>query len=132
MCDRTPSHSATGSGLPISITAAQIKYEQNKDGGKLQSDKKSQSRKGPEKTLEVDIALNRVPLQSTAGPSQLITVDTAGGNYEQKEGEGSCTRRVSGLVIGASLSIHRVFNHPDCQEVGCLCLGSFLLSACTI
>ena len=74
MCDHTPSHSATGSGLPISITAAQIEYEQNKDGGKLQSDKKSQSRKGLDKTLEVNIALNCVPLQSTAGPSQLITV----------------------------------------------------------
>ena len=30
------------------------------------------------------------------------------------------------------LLIHRVFNHLDCQEVGCLCLGSFLLSVHTI
>src|SRR5258708_499516 len=84
----TPSHSAAGTSHPIYITAAQIEYDQNKDRGKIWLAKESQSRKGPDKTLEVDIALNRVPLQSTAGLSQLITVDTAGGDYEQRKEEG--------------------------------------------
>ena len=84
----TPSHSAAGPRHPISITATQIEYDQNKDRGKIWPAKESQNRKGPDKTLEVEFALNHAPLPSVAGPSCPIPVSTAGSSYEQRKEEG--------------------------------------------
>src|SRR5260221_9390974 len=55
--NRTPSHSAAGTSHPISITASQIAYDQNKDKGKIWLGNSSQSTERPEQTTDVYISL---------------------------------------------------------------------------